>query len=667
VSFVRRVSALSVFFFIPLVVGEALAGTSPAVNHEVRVRLDPASRALHVEDQFPVEAEGAIVFGLAPWLTLVEAKVNGKAAEAQRTGRLVRIPQAANGRYQVELVLQGVVPALPALDKRVASTGAVADAQGSFLPGYSDWMADTGEDWIGYRLTVEVPAPYRAVATGQLVEERIDQATYRASFAADHPAERPSIFAGPYEIRERLEQDLRIRTYFHRELADLAGDYLEVSVDYIRRYAELIGPYPYADFHIVSAPLPVGLGFPNLTYIGRRVLPLPFMRGRSLAHEILHNWWGNGVAVDYARGNWAEGLTTYMADYALAMERSGEAAREMRLSWLRNFAALPAERDLPVERFIAKRHDAAQVVGYDKVAFIFDMLHREMGSAAFGAGVRRFWRERRFQVGAWSDLQNAFEHAAGKSLAWFFDQWLRRQGAPRIELIEAGRRGDARDYHVSVTLRQEPPAYRVRLPIVVETSAGPLRREVLLEEPEQEFQIAVEHKPLSVHIDPDFGMFRRLLNGESSPIFREVTLSDRTQLILATQDIDMTRTARQLARRLLQREPRVYRGDPQQDLSGVPILVIGAGQDVADLHELMGSKQANGIAELGTARAWVERRPGRAPWLFVAADDARSLEAIARPLPHYRNQSYVVFNGSKITRKGLWPVVASPLSHRFGG
>jgi hypothetical protein len=356
-----------------------------------------------------------------------------------------------------------------------------------------------------------------------------------------------------------------------------------------------------------------------------------------------------------------------MADYALAMERSGEAAREMRLSWLRNFAALPAERDLPVERFIAKRHDAAQVVGYDKVAFIFDMLHREMGSAAFGAGVRRFWRERRFQVGAWSDLQNAFEHAAGKSLAWFFDQWLRRQGAPRIELIEAGRRGDARDYHVSVTLRQEPPAYRVRLPIVVETSAGPLRREVLLEEPEQEFQIAVEHKPLSVHIDPDFGMFRRLLNGESSPIFREVTLSDRTQLILATQDIDMTRTARQLARRLLQREPRVYRGDPQQDLSGVPILVIGAGQDVADLHELMGSKQANGIAELGTARAWVERRPGRAPWLFVAADDARSLEAIARPLPHYRNQSYVVFNGSKITRKGLWPVVASPLSHRFGG
>jgi hypothetical protein len=660
-----RVSRPAAFLLLVLGAGPAFSDTLPAPRHEIRVRLDPASRALRVEDEFTVQAEGAITFELAPWLNVVEAKVNGRSAEARRTGRRVVIAAPANGHREVELALRGVVPALPAPERRAASAGAVADAQGSYLPGYAAWMPNTGEDWIRYRLSVEVPAAYRVVATGRLMDERLDDETYRASFLADAPTEVPSIFAGPYVIAERREENLRIRTYFHPELAPLAEGYLTISGDYLRQYADQIGAYPYADFHIVSAPLPVGLGFPNLTYVGRRVLPLPFMRGRSLAHEILHNWWGNGVAVDYARGNWAEGLTTYMADYALAEAQSDEAAREMRLSWLRNFAALPADRDLPVERFTAKRHDAAQVVGYDKVAFVFHMLKREVGQTAFGAGLRRFWRERRFQAGAWSDLQGAFERAAGRSLPWFFDQWLRRQGAPRIELVEADRSGDERDYRVALRLRQEPPAYRIRLPVVIETPAGSRRSNVMLELLEQDFEIPIEHRPLSVHIDPDFATFRRLLPGESPPIFRDVTLSDQTVLFVPTKDAGMTQTAMRLARRLLQREPTVYRGDPQ-DLPGVPLLVIGAAKDVADLAVLTGPKPAIDIAGLGTARAWTERSPDAAPRLLVAADDARSLEFVLRPLPHYRNQSYVVFDGPKVTHKGLWPADASPLSRRFG-
>ena len=36
---------------------------------------------------------------------------------------------------------------------------------------------------------------------------------------------------------------------------------------------------------------------------GFAVLRLPFIPYTSLPHEILHNWWGNGVWVDYAGGN----------------------------------------------------------------------------------------------------------------------------------------------------------------------------------------------------------------------------------------------------------------------------------------------------------------------------------------------------------------------------
>ena len=105
----------------------------------------------------------------------------------------------------------------------------------------------------------------------------------------------------------------------------------------------------------------MGLGYPGVAYIARQILHSRYMQGRSLAHEVLHNWWGNGVYVSYETGNWAEGLTTFLADYVLAEDESRETARRMRLQWVRNFSALPTSLDFPATQFRSKGHDATQV------------------------------------------------------------------------------------------------------------------------------------------------------------------------------------------------------------------------------------------------------------------------------------------------------------------
>ncbi len=62
------------------------------------------------------------------------------------------------------------------------------------------------------------------------------------------------MFAGPYVVAERQAGRLRIRTYFHADIADAANHYLEASEIYIRRFEAEIGPYPFDDFHVMSAP-----------------------------------------------------------------------------------------------------------------------------------------------------------------------------------------------------------------------------------------------------------------------------------------------------------------------------------------------------------------------------------------------------------------------------
>ena len=661
-------------FFVMAVIGPALLsiGTVPAaenVHHHVHLSLNPENGDVTIRDRFTVQADHTLSFGLAPWLTLINAQVDGKEVEAARVGDHIFMPIAGSGSREIEISLKGVLPELQNGGEQAQSLGAVAGEEGVYLPGYAGWLPDIGSNWVRYDLTIDVPTPYRVVATGRLVEEQDDGDIFRAVFASEAPTEFPSVFVGPYVIGESIEGDFRIRTYFHPELAPLAEDYRATAADYIDRYAEQIGDYPYADFHIVSAPLPVGLGFPNLTYVGRRVLPLPFMRGRSLAHEVLHNWWGNGVAVEYRDGNWAEGLTTYQADYVLAEEESEDAARMMRLGWLQNFAALPSERDMPVVRFVAKQHDAAQVVGYGKVAFLFHMLKSELGDQAFRAGLQRFWSDHRFQTASWSDLRAAFETETARDLGWFFEQWLFRTGAPSIELVDA--RWEAVDggYRVDLKIRQSDPHYRLRLPVTIETRDGIVADDVVLDQAEQRFELMTEARPLAVHLDPEFHAFRALLPGESPPIFRDVTLSSDTVLLLPTQDPHLADVARQLAGRLLQRDPAIGDGD-KEDLKDAPVVVIGLADDVSTVRAQMGpfsraTEAAERLADIGTASAWAERRFDGQPWLFVAAEDAAALEAVLRPLPHYRSRSFVVFDGAKAVDRGLWRAQDSPLSHRF--
>ena len=271
-----------------------------------------------------------------------------------------------------------------------------------------------------------------------------------------------------------------------REQDHLGERYRRQVARFIDAFSEAIGAYPHSEFHVVASPLPVGLGFPTLTYVSRQILPLPFMQERSLAHEVLHAWWGLAVSVDYARGNWSEALTTFMADYALAEAAGATAAREMRRRWLSDFAVLPGAQDQPVTTFVSRGHAASQVIGYNKGAMLFLMLRDELGVAAFEAGIRRFWREQQFKVAAWSDLRAAFEAEAKRPLDVFFRQWLERTGAPQLALRGAGRTPDGA---VQFTLTQSAPAYDLAVPVVIETADGAEHHVVRLDTVEQHYAL----------------------------------------------------------------------------------------------------------------------------------------------------------------------------------
>ena len=67
------------------------------------------------------------------------------------------------------------------------------------------------------------------------------------------------------------------------------------GAQYLAMYDQLIGPYPYPKLALVENFWETGYGMPSFTLLGPTVLRFPFILRSSWPHEILHNWWGNGV------------------------------------------------------------------------------------------------------------------------------------------------------------------------------------------------------------------------------------------------------------------------------------------------------------------------------------------------------------------------------------
>lgn len=651
---------------VPLLAGILFAMPASAqdtaqdvVHHQVHVEMDPARGEIHVRDQIQMSGQGRIGFALSPAFVIKTLSVDGISQAPAR-----KAPARKNGEVFIDLGSAGAHTVSIETQAKFNSESQHGQppflgADGGFLT--QDWLAHPRGHSATWEIKGDTPADQKWLTPGRLAAEEEREGRYRATFTQTSASAPPLLITGPYRINEFSAGDVRIRTYFHEELAPLSEGYLKDAARYMDHYAKKVGPYPYAGFAMVSAPIPVGLGLPGMTYMGRRVLALPFIRTTSLPHEVLHNWWGNAVDVDYARGNWAEGLTTYLADHAQSARLNQDGGKAKRLEWLRNYAALPSTRDRPVTAFRSKTHDASQVVGYDKVAYIFHMLKVRLGADDFDKSIQRFYADNQGSTAGWTDIQAAFKATSDEALNAFFNAWLNRAGAPELTLEDV--QIDGLQLSFTLTQKQNGAAYPIALHADIETVGGDERVRLDINKKRQRFKLQLNAKAQALTIDPDFDVFRRLDALETPPIFRDVTLNADTRLITPGDH----KHAAALGERLMQRPVARLQASPFKGT----LIVAGLKVDVLAFLEQSGlprpppSLDAKAGALAADALAYVVREASGRTTLVAMANDSQSLAKLARVLPHYKRRSFAIMKDGKVTQKGTWPARPGPLSVRF--
>lgn len=661
-----------------------LVRSETVIHHQLQVKLTPENGELQVRDTITLPAPNTpLRFGLNAGFAAASPDPAVRFAPDpgtpfSRTVKFYRVvlPQ---GRTVFTMSYQGK-PDLAAAETVDQQNQGYISSNGAYLDGGSYWYPIFGAALATFSVEVELPASWKAVSQGTL---RSNAAARQNTviWKEAHPQEDIYLLAAPYHEYRRSTKIVDTQVLLHSADPTLAEQYLSVMGDDIAMYSRLLGPYPYSKFAVVENIWESGFGMPSFTLLGPRVMRFPFILRSSLPHEILHNWWGNGVYVDYVQGNWSEGLTAYLADHLLR-EQSGEGAAYRRNALLRYTNYVSAGNDFALKDFQGRHNEATQAVGYDKALMVFHMLRVQLGDERFIAALRGFYREKKFHRAGWDDLRRAFEAEAQESLQSDFDQWLNRRGAPSLQVHEAHAEEKDGHYVLSAELEQNQPgpAYRLHVPLAVQLEGHDQAWQTMIElaQQQQTIHLTLPARPWRLQVDPEFDVFRRLDLGELPPTLSEAlgagsllivlpsaappplrdayariaqTWAESGQGIELQWDKDLAQLPGTRPVWLMGWENRFF----AQLATGLPPQAALSGA-AAELDGQLLRRDANAVV--------LAARRGGAALLWLGCDNPAAFPGLARKLPHYGGYSYLAFQGDEPTNtlKGQWQVLDSPLN-----
>ncbi|CAB1076707.1 PDZ domain [Olavius algarvensis Delta 1 endosymbiont] len=670
---------------------DSRAGESSAA-HNLQIELVPTQMKLIGRDDITVKTDDRkmLVFRISENLTQIRVIVGNEPRSFEvDSGRLLLDlrPHEQSAELQLQISYNGIfddpVPVQPVnTDNPGYGVTGTISPKGTFLLAGAGWYPELINSRATYRIKIEAPAGTVAVTAGRSRGHSTENGKTISTWQVDHPVRGLALSAARYVFQEKKVGTVTAATYLMPQNQHLAASYLRATAGYLGLYSDLFGAYPFQKFAVVENFFPTGFGFPSYTLMGGTVLRLPFIIHTSLGHEIAHCWWGNGVYVDYADGNWSEGLTAYVADYLFKEMKSKKAALDARRQWLRNYATLVRpENDFALSRFRSRHNPVTKTIGYDKSAMIFHMIRQLIGEEAFWGSLRDLYRDRLFRQTSWADLQQAFEKRGQRSLQNFFDQWVYRKGAPQVSLKAVSTTQNSDGWQVSGKITQDSPFYDFALRLALETERQIITKTIDVSGQETAFILHSAAPPLKLTADPADDIFRRLYPSEIPPAVNALKSSPSVVTVLADRlDPALQKAARRLALSLgLKHNQFISESElDRQTLIENDVLLIGRPRYAGFLKNLPAAIDIrtksfaleNEVYDSSSdAFFGVFNHPyagNRIAALFMPLSP-KYADIVAAKVTHYGKYSYLTFRSGKNQAKGFWPVEASPLVYTWPG
>lgn len=375
-------------------------------------------------------------------------------------------------------------------------------------------------------MVVTVDERYGAVSNGRLVSVQSDPQkktkTFHYEQAVPHATYLVTLCVGEFveveDIYKNMKGDVIPILYYTR-----AGREAETQFAFgktpkmIEYFSKSIGvDYPYAKYAQIVAYDFIYGGMENTSATTQtehtlhpETVDLDYSSEPLVSHELAHQWFGDLLTCkDWSHAWLNEGFATYFESLWTEHEHGkdeflyelfgneklykGEDGESYRRPIVTNVYVSPSD--------LFDRHL------YEKGGRVLHMLRKLVGDEIWWKAINRYVTAYFGKTVETVDLQRVFEELSGRSLSWFFEQWVFKAGHPEIK-GSVDWLDDRKVLKVTLVQKQKQndltAKFRLPLRMKIATSVGEMTHGLELTENEQVFWLNCSEKPKFVSLNPE--------------------------------------------------------------------------------------------------------------------------------------------------------------------
>lgn len=650
-------------------------GENYLISHKIDLKLDPDSKSLSASDEFTFKSPVLKKCSISLLKDLVVTEVTSpdskikyeiKPDEENKLYNQIIIETTNKEINKVKMSYHGEVyhsPSVTLLNVKHSNTPGIIsskEGEGIYLPGGS-YFPQANKDLADFDIKVSVPKDIKLITSGTITPPTIEGNNSIYNFKSELPTDEFIIVGGKFNIKDTVYDGKKFYLYTFGP-TQTAETYLKSSIDYYKLYTNLFGAYPYSSFSIVENFFATGFGMPAYTLLSNKLMSMPWvlLAPGSLAHEFVHNWWGNSVYVDHELGNWCEALTTFSANYYYNVLNKNEAgAIDWRKKALLSLESLPEKSNYPVNKFKYQSNTDDATIGYQKGGFIFYEVMKFLGEKRFFDAIKNFATKYKGKRAYWMNLTSSFDEIAKKdslkiSMKKVMNQWLSETKVPTLKLENVSVKGDSLLFEINQDLENI-----ISVPVRFTSESGKEIKYFTIKAKNNKFQIKPESKISSLVVDPNYEVLRKLNKWEIPYSFGRI-LTDNPLIVLPSKGSSDYDNAVKFAELVIESEYKVdYKSIDDlkdEDWANRSMIVVGNSK----INSAFGKFKLEDVTDDNNLMLKTSGHPKSSDKYLttIALNKIDSIEPFRR-LFHYQSYSMVVINKNKpgrpINQKEIFP------------
>ena len=305
-----------------------------------------------------------------------------------------------------------------------------------------NWFAcvDHPSDKASVHFKITAPAHYEVVATGQNVANlKNKNGDISHTFNSDIQLPTKVMVFGAADFQtKRIDEysTFPLSTWLYSDEDEKVFHDLDPSIAILDFFTQKIGDYPFEKLANVQSTTRYG-GMENAgnIFYDENAFTGNGTMEALIAHEIAHQWFGNSASESDWQHLWlSEGFATYFTD----------------LYWENKYGTTEMNKRLTKERSkvirFSKQYNHAVIDtnytdllhllnpnSYQKGAWVLHMLRNEVGEDVFWEIIKTYYEKYQYSNANSSDFIEIVNGVTLKDYSYFFNQWLRRSGQPKLK------------------------------------------------------------------------------------------------------------------------------------------------------------------------------------------------------------------------------------------